>query len=1095
MAAAYSEALSIDFGTGGAQRALRSDEVAGWVPATNWVSVAGHFGSVTDLVTSIGNTTPTSVTWNANNLYQVQDASTGGAGGNYTMMYGYIDTSNTSVTEIQVNDIPERFAASGYDLIVYVDGSNGVHNRVGSYKLLVSGADPSMKFIKDGSGQSFTGSFIEADSSTPPATAAGGVQGNMVVFRNIKARDFTLQATGDLTQDFKRAPVNAIQIAKINDGLSDRQIFSFGFAHVNAPNADQYLVESPGMRKYSEWQTPPITYWGPTQNSVEGRLVYKFSLPEPATRISLKANDSSWDFNTEPGGFGRGCSALEVSRDGVNWISLRNSLDTRQWGVDWAFEGDLTQQLAGAVEVWVRMRFLCERAPNSSYTVTQFGRSSTSAQANVFELKAYAIERTQPPRFNTFMLQSFQAGSTTDIDNLQVIDLDTGAVVYSNDFTDASQATNGLNSFYFPQGGNNTTNFVVDGPKSRVVNGKLRLETTGFNANGSGGYNSHSEAEYTQLLPHNFLVEFEAFRLQWPGHFHFQVTYRDPSDAPSSHEPFGAYSSNRIAPYQLDVLRMGASGSWFQQYGLLTNAATTNGGWAASFPAPPGSLMQTHKLGISLSNNVARFYLNGTLLNSTVLVGYPNESLARALTIKSPTNALEIEMPAFTITGTAGTNLNGRINWTNALTGATGNLSAATNWSVNLPLAVGTNVFRFGADYITGKVLGIAYDSPDGEPYVGTGWGLFQNGGFGFGPWQLAGGQSAGHFLAQTSTNLSTGVPYGFGLWANNGATSSATRAFAQPLGIGDVFTIRIDNNRILTNGATGIALLDSNGISRFELQATTAGYSVNGQATGIGLVTTGLDLELRVGSNNTFDLKVVTADSVANSLSGEFLPGDTINSFRAFNRSAGTGSAYDFFLGAMSVTSMERAYATAESVPIVRIDRNDSDQDGLPDSVETGTGTFLGRYDTGTRPNMPDTSGDGILDGEAMAAGLDPNSNYRAVIDVVIHGAATNPGRFGLSDYASAEQNAAAQRLLGRDDVLSTPASFGLYNEHAIHDLNLGGLMLNFEGSQPKLRLQLETSDDLGHWTRGDVVEHTLPPPPPGKSFYRVQVLGPQAP
>jgi len=399
-------------------------------------------------------------------------------------------------------------------------------------------------------------------------------------------------------------------------------IFEFGFTHVNQTNADDYLVETSGVRKYSEWQNPPTTYWGPSQNNVEGALVYRFPLPQAAGSFYLKANDSSWDFNNEPGGFGRGCSALEVSRDGVNWIVLRNSLDSRQWGVDWSYEGDLPPEMIGATEVWLRLRFLCEGAPNSSYTVTQFGRSSSAAIENVFDFRAYSMLRGQPPRFNTFMLQSSQAGSTTDIDNLRVIDLDTGEVVYSNDFSNASKATDNLQLFYFPQGGANTTNFVVNGPMTRVVDGKLRLETTGFGANGGGGYESHSEAEYTQPLPHNFLVEFDAVRLQWPGHFHFHVSYRDPTDPPSSHEPSGAYTTNRATPYRLDVLRMAASGSWFQQYGLFTDAATANNSWPISFPAPPGSLQQTHKLGISLSNNIASFYLDGQLLNSADISEY-----------------------------------------------------------------------------------------------------------------------------------------------------------------------------------------------------------------------------------------------------------------------------------------------------------------------------------------------------------------------------------------------------------------------------------------------------------------------------------------
>ena len=41
-----------------------------------------------------------------------------------------------------------------------------------------------------------------------------------------------------------------------------------------------------------------------------------------------------------------------------------------------------------------------------------------------------------------------------------------------------------------------------------------------------------------------------------------------------------------------------------------------------------------------------------------------------------------------------------------------------------------------------------------------------------------------------------------------------------------------------------------------------------------------------------------------------------------------------------------------------------DADGDGLPDSVETNTGTYNGPSDTGTDPNVPDTDGDGLNDG-----------------------------------------------------------------------------------------------------------------------------------
>jgi hypothetical protein len=39
-----------------------------------------------------------------------------------------------------------------------------------------------------------------------------------------------------------------------------------------------------------------------------------------------------------------------------------------------------------------------------------------------------------------------------------------------------------------------------------------------------------------------------------------------------------------------------------------------------------------------------------------------------------------------------------------------------------------------------------------------------------------------------------------------------------------------------------------------------------------------------------------------------------------------------------------------------------DSDGDGLPDSVETNTGIYVSKTNTGTNPNNPDTDGDNPL-------------------------------------------------------------------------------------------------------------------------------------
>jgi hypothetical protein len=44
-----------------------------------------------------------------------------------------------------------------------------------------------------------------------------------------------------------------------------------------------------------------------------------------------------------------------------------------------------------------------------------------------------------------------------------------------------------------------------------------------------------------------------------------------------------------------------------------------------------------------------------------------------------------------------------------------------------------------------------------------------------------------------------------------------------------------------------------------------------------------------------------------------------------------------------------------------------DSDGDGLADCVETGTGVFIGPWNTGTDPRLADTDGDGLDDGDEV--------------------------------------------------------------------------------------------------------------------------------
>ena len=52
-----------------------------------------------------------------------------------------------------------------------------------------------------------------------------------------------------------------------------------------------------------------------------------------------------------------------------------------------------------------------------------------------------------------------------------------------------------------------------------------------------------------------------------------------------------------------------------------------------------------------------------------------------------------------------------------------------------------------------------------------------------------------------------------------------------------------------------------------------------------------------------------------------------------------------------------------------------DQDADGLTDSVETNTGTYVSENNTGTNPNIVDTDGDTLLDGAEVALGTNPTN------------------------------------------------------------------------------------------------------------------------
>ena len=70
-------------------------------------------------------------------------------------------------------------------------------------------------------------------------------------------------------------------------GAMAQGTFNYGYQTVFDSQASDYIVSTANVQRYSEWQSPPTTYWGPSANDVQGTLTYRFDFGAPSASISL----------------------------------------------------------------------------------------------------------------------------------------------------------------------------------------------------------------------------------------------------------------------------------------------------------------------------------------------------------------------------------------------------------------------------------------------------------------------------------------------------------------------------------------------------------------------------------------------------------------------------------------------------------------------------------------------------------------------------------------------------------------------------------------------------------------------------------------
>jgi len=79
-----------------------------------------------------------------------------------------------------------------------------------------------------------------------------------------------------------------------------------------------------------------------------------------------------------------------------------------------------------------------------------------------------------------------------------------------------------------------------------------------------------------------------------------------------------------------------------------------------------------------------------------------------------------------------------------------------------------------------------------------------------------------------------------------------------------------------------------------------------------------------------------------------------------------------------------------------------------------------------------------------------------------------------------------------GKDSILNNPNSNGLYTTNQIHNLGLGGIVLNRNtNNQLVLNYQVLQSTDLQNWSPYQQTELVISNAPTNKMFLRVQAVG----
>jgi hypothetical protein len=342
------------------------------------------------------------------------------------------------------------------------------------------------------------------------------------------------------------------------------------------------------------------------------------------------------------------------------------------------------------------------------------------------------------------------------------------------------------------------------------------------------------------------------------------------------------------------------------------------------------------------------------------------------ITVVDPAASGSVAGNSHIFRGRAGSAFVNGLTWFNPTTGATGlvpfpggSVSNGWDWTANIGLGGGANAVTFSGTYATSSTQTLT-DSPDNY----SSWSNGGTGGTGFENWSLSSSGTGGHFLAQTSShaNMSVGSAGGFGLWANSGGISTATRNFSTPMAAGDIFALRFDSNWVDNGTETGFALTDNSGNVKFRFYFVggESRYRITDNTTardsGIGYTEGGLSLAFALTSANTYTLSTGGAN-VTGTLA---TVGRAISRLVVENKNAGPNTERNLYIGSMTHTRQLLDAGTITATASVL------SYSGTTDGIDNSWWALYG-IGEGNRVATLDPDGDGFTNLQESVLGTNP--------------------------------------------------------------------------------------------------------------------------